>query len=199
MVTTNKFRYRVFKPLLRSFALHGCRVLVEYPWSILHKTPVISRQSGKNYHVCLTTEWPEIPTLLAGDLNCWIDRLNSKSHALIELMEEEEPYRPDFSLKKWARAPKHNNQHSLHEHPYKKKSPGKGKMSGNNKESEQRWTPRKISLDLLIQSIDMEEIMNTIEGGNIDDALRDITESLMQAASPQPIKRNNKPWFDRDC
>ena len=32
---------------------------------------------------------PEIPTLLAGDLNCRIDRPNSKSKALIELMEEE--------------------------------------------------------------------------------------------------------------
>ena len=40
--------------------------------------------------------------------------------------------------------------------------------------------------------------LNTIDGGNIDGALSDITESPMQAASPQPAKRISKPWFDRD-
>ena len=45
----------------------------------------------------------------------------------------------------------------------------------------------------------MGETLNTIDGGNIDDALSDITESLMQAASPQPAKRIRKPWFDKDC
>ena len=42
----------------------------------------------------------------------------------------------------------------------------------------------------------MKETLNTIDGGNIDDAL---SNSLMQAASPQPAKRISKPWFDRDC
>ena len=42
----------------------------------------------------------------------------------------------------------------------------------------------KISLDLLIQSINVEEILNTIEGSNIDNALSNITKSLMQAVSP---------------
>ena len=45
----------------------------------------------------------------------------------------------------------------------------------------------------------MEETLNTIDGGNIDDALSDITESLMQAASPQSAKKISKPWFDREC
>jgi len=45
----------------------------------------------------------------------------------------------------------------------------------------------------------MEETLNSIDGGNNDDALNDITESLMQAESPQPAKRISKPWFDRDC
>ena len=58
---------------------------------------------------------------------------------------------------------------------------------------------RKVKFNLLIQSMNMEEIMNAIEGSNIDDALRDITESLMQVASPQLTKRISKPWFDRNC
>ena len=45
----------------------------------------------------------------------------------------------------------------------------------------------------------MEETLNTINGGNIEEALSDITESLMRTASPQPAKRISKPWFDRDC
>ena len=40
---------------------------------------------------------PEIPTLLAGDLNCRMDRPKSKSQALMELMEEE-----GFTLKNAA-------------------------------------------------------------------------------------------------
>ena len=42
----------------------------------------------------------------------------------------------------------------------------------------------------------MEETLNN---GSIDEALSEITESLIQAASPQPAKRISKPWFDRDC
>jgi hypothetical protein len=45
----------------------------------------------------------------------------------------------------------------------------------------------------------VEETLNIIDGGKIDYALSDLTESLMQAATPQPAKRISKPWFDRDC
>ena len=58
-----------------------------------------------------------------------------------------------------------------------------------DKQSGQRWAQEKSALDLLLQSIIMEGTLKTIDGGNIDDALSDITESLMQAASPQPTKR----------
>ena len=52
---------------------------------------------------------------------------------------------------------------------------------------------KKNQPHLQIQSIHVEEILNTIEGGNINDVLKDKTESLMQAASPQPTKRISNP------
>ena len=50
-----------------------------------------------------------------------------------------------------------------------------------------------------MQNTNTDEILNSIESGNVDNALRNLTPSLMQSMSPQPTKRKSKPWFDSEC
>ena len=117
---------------------------------------------------------PEIPTLLAGDLNCRMDRPNSKSQALMELMEE-----VSFTLTNAAQTKtyiSHNGSSTIDlifyqgnelklqsititavsaSNPIRKHLPVRAKFQimtiKKDKQSNQRWTPRKISLDLLLR------------------------------------------------